>query len=155
MMMGTRLLSIFVGPINIWNTTRSVPPIEAISGHYQLSDVTSEDLEKRGIFVSDHSGFTLYPDHKLEVFDLPAFDGFGKPLDCNYRGTGTWALYDSNMDVTLDMSIQAAPIAKGDLPSCPLENAGLMTVLGRSAPYRFWYVIGDPDEDEGTLYKKR
>jgi len=45
MMMGTRLLSIFVGPINIWNTTRSVPPIEAISGHYQLSDVTSEVLE--------------------------------------------------------------------------------------------------------------
>jgi hypothetical protein len=154
MMMGSRLLSTLTGPVNIWNMPTSIPPADDIAGHYRMSGQTDEQLRGRGIFISNRSGFTLYPDHKLEVVDLPAFDEWGKSRDCNYNGIGTWNLYGPSGEITLDMNVKALPAAPGNQPSCGIENASLMTLLGHSAPHRFWYFIGDPDEDTGLLYRR-
>jgi len=151
---GTRLLSSVIGPVNIWNAANSIPPDGEVLGHYRLTGSTEESLHAKGIFISGNSGFTLEPNHKLEVIDLPAFDEWGKPRDCNYNGNGTWSLYGPTGEISLTMDIKVVPATPENLKACGTENAGLMTLLGHSAPHRFWYVIGDPDEDEGLLYKK-
>jgi hypothetical protein len=103
MMMGTRLLSAVAGPVNIWNSTRHVPPVADTVGYYGLSEI--ESYKPNEGVVSRRSGFRLNADHRAEVFDVPAFDGFGEPLTCTYNGTGDWSLHE-DADVTLSLNIR-------------------------------------------------
>jgi hypothetical protein len=85
---------------------------------------------------------------------LPAFDGFGKPLECNYNGIGHWVTDGSSTNVTLTLDIdKPLPAEKGNLRSCDEESLSLFAVLGHAKPYRIWYWIGDPDEWHGLSYR--
>jgi hypothetical protein len=90
------------------------------------------------------------------VLDLPAFDMGGNPKDCHYNGTGTWSVPDGSGDKALDMNIvTTVPAAEGTVSSCGPDSFAFLQLLGHSAPYHFWYYIGDPDEDEGLTYRRR
>ena len=154
MLMGTRLLSIVAGPVNIWNSTWHVPPVADTAGYYGLSKTEWAGLKPNEGLVSRRSGFRLNPDHRVEVIDVPAFDGFGEPLNCNYNGTGDWRL-DQGGGVTLTVSIRVSTPSPIGKPSCDPISLSLFQLLGHSPPYRFWYYIGDPDEETGLTYFRR
>ena len=155
MLLGSRLLSILIGPVNIWNTTREPPPPEALAGLYQVARDKHFREQEPGLFLSEGSGLRLASDHSLDVIDLPAFDGFGKPLNCHYNGTGTWSLYGGGTDIQLNLNMTESRIARpGSVPSCGKENFSLIELLGQSAPFSLWYDIGDPDEEQGLIYRR-
>lgn len=156
MMVGSEMMGALIGPVNIFNSTTHIPAEADIAGHYQLSKKDSRDSENESGPVSEDSGFTLRPDHELEVRDLPDFGGFGGPPLCSYNGTGKWRLDENSASVMLNMDITTVlPAKSGGLPSCKPANFGSFAVLGRSKPYHFWWYIGDPDSDEGLVYKLR
>jgi hypothetical protein len=82
----SRLLSIVAGPVNIWNTVWIMPSTEDVSGTYRLSEKSRQDALAMDIYISIDSRLTLTADHRMEVFELPAFDRFGKQLNCTYNG---------------------------------------------------------------------
>jgi hypothetical protein len=90
MMMGTRLLSIFIGPINIWNTPGHAPPPKDIAGIYTPDDESRSAFAREQVALSALSYIKLNADHTLEIRDIPAFDGFGQYQECQYSGTGKW-----------------------------------------------------------------
>jgi|SRR5579859_15944 len=156
MMIGTRLLSLVAGPVNIWNTTQHLPPISDFAGYYRLSDRSWKNSKELGAPVSKNSGFRLSADHRVEVFDLPDFGTSGEPNYCSYNGTGDWSWYESGDEVTLSLNIKmTAPAPPGNRPSCGSANLMLFNVLGHSPPYRVWYDIGDPDNDQGLTYVRQ
>ncbi len=154
MLIGSRLLSILVGPVNIWNTTWHAPPVADTVGYYEFSEINwggheplrSEDLK--------HSGFRLSANHTIEVIDVPAFDGFGDPLNCVYSGTGEWS-EDEGGGVMLGISIKVSTSGASDKPPCAPTSLSLIQLLGHSPPYRIWYNIGDPDNEMGLKYVRR
>ncbi len=153
---GSRLVSTLTGPVNLWNTSSKNPRSEDLAGWYKLADTHSNDRKLPELFVSERSGFLLRADHTLEVIDLPAFDNFGQARDCHFNGTGTWSLYGAPGQIELNMHLLAARSAdRGSLPACGPENFSSFVLLGHSLPYRLWYSIGDPDEDEGLLYGRQ
>jgi len=103
------------------NTTATI--FTEIVGYYRLSKDTGR--APQGAILSEHSGFRLGADHKLEIFELPAFD------------------------LIIDLSSPAWP---GGRPSCAPAALGLFEFLGHSRPYRIWYYIGDPDSEQGLTY---
>jgi hypothetical protein len=159
MLIGSRLLMIVAGPVNLWNTTWHTPPIAQIAGEYRVSKDSSE-LRLRlphGHTMSDRSGFTLGADHSIEVTDVSAFDGFGEAVSCTYRGTGTWRSAEGGGDgVTLSFDITVTPLQSppGEPASCAPTSVGPFYLLGHSAPYRMWYGVGDPDSGTGLLYRQ-
>jgi hypothetical protein len=156
MLIGSRLLSVLVGPVSIWNTTWHIPPVADTVGYYEFSEINwggggheplrSEDLK--------HSGFRLNADHTIEVIDVPAFGGFGEPLNCVYTGTGEWS-EDERGGVMLDISIKVPTPGVSNKPLCAPASLSLIQVLGHSPPYRLWYGIGDPDNEMGLKYVRR
>ena len=155
MVTGTRLLSSLIGPVNIWNSTREPPSPQALAGFYQVTRDKHFREQEPNLFLSEGSGLRLASDHSVDVIDLPAFDGFGKPLNCHYDGTGTWSLYEGGTDIQLNLNITKPRNERsGSLPSCGKENFGLIELLGHSAPFTLWYDIGDPDEEQGLLYHR-
>lgn len=152
MLIGTRVLSMVAGPVSLWNITWHTPPLTEIAGYYRLSGKGVRGRLPSGIVVSERSGFRLGADHEVEVVDLPAFDGFGKPSNCRYNGTGKWNSFEDT-GTTLDLNITVStPAPTGNLPSCPPTHLGLFELLGHSPPYRIWYNIGDPDDERGLTY---
>jgi hypothetical protein len=154
MLIGTRLLSAVAGPVNFWNTTRHLPPMADFAGYYKLSERSWKDSKKLDAEVSRASGFRLGADHRMEVIDLPAFDGFGQPAHCSYNGTGVWRWYEDG-EVTLTLDIKARTTSTGNRPSCDSTSLGGLTLLGHSPPYRFWYYVGDPDDEQGLTYVRQ
>jgi hypothetical protein len=146
MMIGSRLLSIIAGPVNVWNTTWKTPPIAEITGYYSLSGVRIADRTP----LPHHSGFRLAADHRAEVTNLPAFDGFGHISNCSYNGTGKWHLWDGG-EVRLEIDLQEST-ASANSSSCAPVSLNLFHLLGHSPPYRIWYNVGDPDEEQGLTY---
>jgi hypothetical protein len=158
MMIGTRILSIVFGPVNIWNSVHRNLADANLAGTYQLSEKSRTDLENMGIFTVAQSGFTLHPDHTMEIVDVPALDGFGDPRHCSHNGTGTWNVYSPSGQVSLGLGVaEGDPPPGAKSPSCLPKNSYLLSfqVLGHSVPYRFWYYIGDPDEDQGLTYSRQ
>ncbi len=148
-LIGSRILS---GAVDAWSSPSHTPEEAEILGYYQLSEVDRSSLEGERIFMSDQSGFRLAPDHKLEVIDLLALDAAGNPRACNYNGTGEWNLNGSELDMIILKSSQAKA---GHTRSCDPERLRALEIRGRSAPYSFWYMIGDPDEHRGVTYSRR
>lgn len=152
MMIGSRLLMIVLGPVNIWNTTWHTPPVSEIAGYYTVLET---GRLPRGALVSKRSGFRLGADHRLEMTDVPDFDGFGSPSSCNYNGIGKWSSSEG-LGVTLYLDIVVPTRSPaGNLASCGPSNVDLFQLLGHSPPYRIWYNIGDPDEGQGLVYVRR
>jgi len=152
MLIGSRLLSALIGPVNVWNITKHVPPVADLAGEYGGPDPAGRGKLHDGL--SDHSGFRLSADRRAEVFDLPAYDVSGTPLPCVYRGMGNWMALEVG-DVTISIDIkELAPAPPGAKPSCDTKNLGFQ-LLGRSPPYKLWYYIGDPDEDTGLTFVRR
>lgn len=148
MMIGSRLLGVLVGPVNVWNTTWHTPSSSDIAGYYKLPKGSA-----RGI--SERSGFRLTADHRVEVIDVPAFDGFGERIRCNYNGTGTWNAIE-NGGVQLILSIDTLPQVTPEKPaSCGPASLGGFELLGHSTPYRIWYGIGDPEGGTGLTYVRQ
>jgi hypothetical protein len=151
MLIGTRLLSMVAGPVNIFNTPGHAPSAAEIAGYYRLS----KDVNRapRGGILSERAGFSLGSDHRLEMTEMPAFDGFGESLNCDYNGTGSWSS-SSDGDVQLYLSIETStPSRPGKQTSCGATGSGGFEVLGHSRPYRIWYWIGDPDSEQGLTYE--
>ncbi len=104
--------------------------------------------------VARRSGFRLNADHTAAIIDVPAFDGFGQPMNCTYNGTGDWRWFE-NGGVTLNISIEVpTPSATGKPPCAPV-SLSLFQLLGHSPPYRVWYNIGDPEDEMGATYVRR
>ena len=153
---GPAIQTILMGPVNIWNATKSAPPAVDLAGYYQLTDKDRKVLSQRGVSFSNQSGFKLAADGSLTVVDLPSFDGFGNEANCHYNGTGHWSLDDSGMEIHLVPDIEASiPAPPGALSSCGRDSLGLFAVLGHSVPYRFWYWTDDPDTWNGLTYIRR
>ncbi len=144
---GTHFLFGFVnsGPFH-------TPSDAELIGYYQISETDRKSLEGERVFMSEKSGFKLEPDHKLEVIDLLALDAAGEPRGCNYNGTGEWNLNGSDLDMIIQTT---APAKTGYTRSCDPERFSRLEIRGHSAPYTFWYVMGDPDEDRGATYSQR
>jgi hypothetical protein len=154
MLIGSRVLAMVAGPVNIWNMTRHVPPMEDSTGYYQLTDRSWKESKELGAPVSRKSGFRLLADHRMEVFDLPDFGSDGEPNYCSYNGTGTWSL-SGDGEVMLSLNIKVTTSAPpGNRPSCGPISLNGFTLLGHSPPYRFWYDIGDPDSEQGLTYAR-
>jgi len=155
MMMTSRLLMILAGPVNIWNTTWHTPSVTELAGYYRVLPKDRADYLPQGAVVSERSGFRLGTDHRVEVTDLPDFDGFGSQSDCSYNGTGRWSSSEG-LGVTLNLDIQVStPGSTGSRPSCGPSSLSLFQLLGHSPPYRIWYNIGDPDEGHGLTYVRQ
>lgn len=156
LMAGSQMMGALIGPVNVWNSTSKVPAEADVEGQYQLSKPEVVNAGNSTVRIPGDSGFVLRANHELEVHDLPKFDGFGSSSGCAYNGTGRWSLDPNPAGVVLSLNITTVlPAGTGDLPSCGPEYFGAFSVLGHSKPYRFWYVIGDPDSDQGLLYKLR
>jgi hypothetical protein len=91
MTIGSRLLSIVAGPVNIRNATWHAPPMADLVGIYRLSKLNRAGHKPLVGLISKQSGISLSADHRAELIDVPALDGFGEPLDCGYNGTGDWS----------------------------------------------------------------
>jgi hypothetical protein len=153
---GGNVAGSFFGPVNVWNRTTQIPPDADVAGVYRYSEGGSVNDPDFHVMVPDNSSFTLKPNHELVVHNLPKLDGFGKPTGCAYNGTGKWGIGGNGEGFSLNFDVTSAlPANPGDLPSCTPEHFGAFDILGKSRPYRFWYVIGDPDTGEGILYKLR
>jgi hypothetical protein len=151
MLLGTRLLSIVVGPVNIFNTPRHAPRAGEMAGYYRLSKEARR--APRGAKLSERSGFRLDADHRFEMTDVPSFGEFGEQPNCYYDVAGKWGLRDDGEGVILYLTMDELTPAPGDRPLCaPAGLYGVFEVLGHSRPYRIWYGIGDPDSDEGLTY---
>jgi hypothetical protein len=156
MLIGSRVLAMVAGPVNIWNTTRHLPPMADFTGYYQLTDRSWKESEELGAPVSRKSGFRLRADHRMEVFDLPDFGSSGEPNFCSYNGTGNWSSYEDGDEVMLSLNIKVTtPAPPGNRPSCGPISLNGFTLLGHSAPYRFWCDIGDPDSEQGLTYARQ
>jgi len=90
MLIGSRLLSIIAGPVNIWNTTWHAPLVDDFVGSYEFSEIRWGGQPPVEDAVARRSGFRLNADHSAEIIDVPAFDGFGQAMNCTYNGTGHW-----------------------------------------------------------------
>jgi hypothetical protein len=155
LIVGGHVVGALVGPVNVWNSTTHIPPDAEIEGHYQISKDDSINIKNLNVEIPSDSAFTLGPDHRLEVHNLPNFDQYGKATGCVHNGTGKWDLYQSPSGVMFGMNITTVvPTKLGD-PSCGPANFGSFAVLGRTRPYRFWYWIDDPDLGKGIMYKSR
>jgi hypothetical protein len=155
MMIGTRMLSIIAGPVNIWNITWHLPRVADFTGYYKLSERGRRDSKALGAVVSKDSGFKLYADHRMEIIDLPDFSASGEPNYCSYNGTGDWSLYEGGgISLNLDIKVRT-PALPGNRPSCGPASLSLFEVLGHSPPYRLWYNVGDPDEERGLTYLRQ
>ncbi len=156
LIVGSHLIGAFIGPVNFFNSASHIPADAEVQGTYQLSIKDSRNTENSDFKIPDDSGFTLGPNHSLEVHDLPNFNGFGKPAGCAYNGTGKWLIFGSGSSIRLTLNVTTVlPAKQGHLPSCPPKNFGGFAILGHSRPYRFWYYTNDPDEGQGLLYKLR
>ncbi len=150
---GSRLLSMLIGPVNIWNSTKKPPSPQALAGFYQVARDQYFRDQASHLFISETSGLRLEPDHRIGVIDLPAFDDFGKPLDCHFNGTGTWSLYAESTGTQLNVYLAKPQSARpGNLRSCTAQHFALIELLGHSAPFTLWYNIGDPDNNDGLTY---
>ena len=150
MMMGTRLLSIFIGPVNIWNTPRHAPALQDVVGMY-----TPED-KSRQYFVGSlalSSYIKLNEDHTVEIHDMPSFDGFGEYQNCHYSEQGKWGFFESGEEVQITLYANDKPPQPEDSP-CNKDGA-FIELLGRHKPYRLYQIIGDPDSDTGITYLRR
>jgi hypothetical protein len=155
MLIGSRILMIVAGPVNIWNTTWRTPPVADLAGHYSLSEGNLAARIPPGAVVSRRSGFRLHRDHRAEITDLPDFDGSGERARCNYNGTGTWSTYESGgVQIILNID-RPLPSTVTHQLSCGPASLGLFHLLGHSPPYRIWYNIGDPDNGMGLLYSRQ
>jgi hypothetical protein len=156
MLIGSRLLMIVAGPVNIWNTTWHIPSSTEVAGYYKVSKESTGLDPNSGYRISARSGFRLTPDHRVEVvIELPAFGLAGERLECNYNGTGTWSSFE-NSGVTIDLNIDvSSQTTLGASPNCGVTSPGLLQLLGHSPPYRIWYGIGDPDNGEGLTYSQQ
>lgn len=144
------------GPVNVWKSTTRMPSDADIVGSYHYSESGSVNDEDPHVTLQGDSGFTLGPNHELEVHNLPKLDGFGKASGCAFNGTGKWSVSRAGDMLSLDMNLTAVlPANPGNPPSCHAEYFGDFAILGKSRPYRFWYVTGDPDSGAGLLYKLR
>lgn len=153
MMIGSRLLPLVAGPVNIWNATSHTPPAADLAGYYRLSSETARIPIDLAPSTRLRSGFRLGADHSLEVTGLPDFDGLGKPTNCSYDGTGTWSTWDGGDGVRLTLNLDVStPPRRGEPPRCAPVSLGLFHVLGHRPAYRFWYNVGDPDNAMGLLY---
>ena len=151
MFIGTELLSMVAGPVNIFNTPRRAPSATEIAGYYRLSK--KRDRAPTGATLSEHSGIRLGADHRLEMTDVPSFADPGERPTCNYNGTGKCSFSDDG-EARLDLNVdESTPPRPGDLPSCGAAGLWLFEVLGHSRPYRIWYGIGDPDSEQGLTYE--
>jgi hypothetical protein len=103
-MIGSRLLSILIGPVNIFNMTTRPPSASDVAGQYVLTD---SSRQPSGAKIPKRSGFRLGADHSVEVTDLPSFGDFGKQFDCTYNGTGAWSM-DGDGEVRLSINISDA-----------------------------------------------
>lgn len=156
LMMAGHLGGALFGPVNVWNSTDRMPSDTDVIGSYDYSESGSVNDEDPRVTVPSDSGFTLGPNHDLEVQNLPKLDGFGRPTGCAYNDTGKWGIAGNGGGFSLSMNITAVlPANPGNLPSCDPEYFGDFEVLGKSRPYRFWYYIDDPDTGEGLLYELR
>jgi hypothetical protein len=118
MMIGTCLLSIVAGPVNVWNTSWRTPSVSELAGEYRLSEKRLPGQLPSGFSISERSGFRLGADRRLEVTELPGFDGFGQPSNCTYNGTGTWSTSEGG-GVKLYLNIEeSVPPRTGNPPSC-------------------------------------
>jgi hypothetical protein len=97
MLIGTRLLSMVAGPVNIFNTPGHAPSAAEIAGYYRLS----KDVNRapRGGILSERAGFSLGSDHRLEMTEMPAFDGFGesRPTISEYRDIDSVSTRKTNL----------------------------------------------------------
>ena len=134
MMIGSRLLMILLGPVNVWNMTWRTPPAAELAGYYR-ADPQSVGRLPPGSIISGNSGFRLTADHRIDVTDVPAFGDFGKQANCAYSGTGTWSTFEDT-GVSLNLNIKVStPAPLGSPPPCPpAALLGLFEVLGHSPP---------------------
>jgi hypothetical protein len=148
MLIGTRLLGIFIGPVNIWNTTWHAPSAAELAGDYGVGEAILQDRTASEAMRSGSTGFRLYADHRMEIFGLPDFDGFSSPRACSYNGTGTWSATETS-DVRLNLDVRDT--VPGSCGPFSLE----FSVIGHSAPYRIWLGAGDPDNGTGIMFVRR
>jgi hypothetical protein len=80
MMIFSRLGTIFVGPVNVWNLTWKEPTAKELAGEYRLSDI--HGLRVPANFNATQAGFRLSEDYGAEVFALPAFSPNGNSVTC-------------------------------------------------------------------------
>jgi hypothetical protein len=147
--LGNGALSLVAGPVNTWNTPWRAPGATEIAGYYRISKENNRAPE--GTVLPEHAAITLGADHRLEIIDVPAFDGLGARLDCNYGGAGKWDFRGTNLFLSIDTVSPARP---EDRPVCdPTSLSGVFEVLGHSRPYRLWYYIGDPDSWQGLTFE--
>jgi hypothetical protein len=74
LLIGSRLLMIVAGPVNIFNTTWSEPPAADLAGEYAAVDT---DYAARNFPKGAAPRIRLRQDHTMEVFDLPQFRRLG------------------------------------------------------------------------------
>jgi hypothetical protein len=155
MMIGSRLVAMLIGPVNVWNMTTHAPSPSDLAGDYE-PDRNGARYLPSGVQLPAGSHFRLGADHRADVTDLPAYDGFGEPLGWNYSGNGDWTLSEG-AQVTLIIYIRGdpTPTIAGDAPSGSSVALGGFELLGHSPPYAIWYGIGDPDEGQGLIYVRR
>ena len=126
MMMGTRLLSIFIGPVNIWNTPRHAPALQDVVGIYTPDDKRREYFEG-SLAVSSY--IKLNEDHTVEIHDMPSFDGFGDYQNCHYSEQGKWNFFESGEEVQINLYANDKPPQPADSP-CGKDGV-FIEVLGR------------------------
>jgi hypothetical protein len=153
MMTGTRLLSIFIGPVNIWNTPNHAPPPKDVAGIYTPDDASRAEWAREHITLSALSYIKLNEDHTLEVHDMPAFNGVGEFQNCQYSATGKWGFYESGNEVEVNLYL-TAPDSQPNNRSCGQEGASI-ELLGRDQPYHLYQTVGDPDSGTGITYLHR
>ena len=138
--LGNNLAGAVFGPPAIWNRTWHSPPRLDIVGEYSESERHLDHDNGR-----PPARLTLGADGSMIVNNLP-FE-FGTD-SCILTGKGSWS--GPNEEQEIDLNV----VSDGSPGSCASDSYSFLQLAGHSRPYRFYWVVGDPDSGTGIWFHK-
>jgi hypothetical protein len=136
---GNSLAGAIVGPPAIWNRTSQTPPRQDLVGSYEGSyRAPGKGSAERPVSLS------LRGDGSMAVSGMP-YEFY--PMTCTLSGTGTWV---GPFGETRDLKIDLRITSDGNAGACASGEYGAFELAGHGAPYKLYWVIGDPDSGEGV-----
>lgn len=137
------LAGAIIGPPAIWNRPSHLPPRKEVVGDYVES---KRQLDRE--MGTQLAWLSLKADGTMAVYGLPV-DQY--PGYCILSGEGRWGLQGLDHLGNVDINVLTANAAN----TCKAGDYSDIELVGRSIPYKLYWIVGDPDSGTGVWLVRR